>query len=126
MVMLKVIDLFFIVFHSILIVFNLIGWIWKKTRRWNLVTLIMTGGSWFILGIYFGWGYCFCTDWHWQVLGKMGETRLPGSYIQYIILRLFSVQIETGLADKLTLILYFIALLCSLCFNFFHRRIRAS
>ena len=66
--MYKFLDIFFIVFHTSLIFFNLFGWIWKYTRRANLVALLLTGGSWFILGLYYGIGYCPFTEWHWEVL----------------------------------------------------------
>lgn len=34
-------DKFFFVFHSALIVFNLFGWIWRKTRAANLVVVLL-------------------------------------------------------------------------------------
>jgi hypothetical protein len=50
----KMADIFFIVFHTFLIFFNLFGWIFKPLRKANLVVLILTGASWFILGIFYG------------------------------------------------------------------------
>ncbi|MCD4791284.1 MAG: DUF2784 domain-containing protein, partial [Bacteroidales bacterium] len=78
--MYKFLDTFFVVFHTALIIFNLFGWIWKPTRRLNLITLLLTGASWFILGIFYGIGYCPLTDWHWQVLHKLGIYDVPNSY----------------------------------------------
>ena len=60
--LLPVIDLFFVVFHTSLTLFNALGWIGYKTRKLNLVTLLLTGGSWFILGIFYGIGYCPLTE----------------------------------------------------------------
>lgn len=85
-------DLLFVVFHSFFIVFNLIGWIWKKTRKIHLLALGLTMISWFILGIWYGLGYCPCTDWHWQVKRKLGETELPFSYVKYYIDRLTGLE----------------------------------
>ncbi|HPF94086.1 MAG TPA: DUF2784 family protein, partial [Tenuifilaceae bacterium] len=62
-------DVFFVAFHTLLIAFNLFGWIWWRTRKANLITLLLTGLSWIGLGLFFGIGYCPLTDWHWQVLG---------------------------------------------------------
>jgi len=31
-------------------------------------SLLLTAFSWFVLGIWYGWGYCVCTDWHYMVL----------------------------------------------------------
>ena len=58
---LEFLNIFFFFFHTAIMLFNCFGWIWKKTRRLNLVTLLLTAGSWFILGIWFGWGYCLCS-----------------------------------------------------------------
>ncbi|MCD4731585.1 MAG: DUF2784 domain-containing protein [Bacteroidales bacterium] len=115
--MFKFLDIFFLVFHSFLILFNLFGWMWKKTRRLNLITLLLTGFSWVGLGLFYGWGYCFLTDWHWQVLEKTGELNLPNSYVQYLLNRILGLQISVGTADYLTGILYAIALLLSVYSN---------
>jgi hypothetical protein len=115
--MLKLLDFFFIIFHSLLIIFNLFGWIFRHTRRLNLVTLILTGGSWFILGIFYGIGYCPLTDWHFKILEKMGETNLPTSYITYLLLRFTGIEFPATIIDKLTLILFLLALALSVFSN---------
>ncbi len=116
--MFKFSDIFFLVFHSSLILFNLFGWIWKKTRKLNLVTLLLTGFSWVGLGIFYGWGYCFLTDWHWQVLENLGVNNLPGSYVQYLLYRVLGIDVSATTADYLTVVLFFIALIFSVYFNF--------
>lgn len=118
----KIADLFFIVFHTSLIIFNLFGWIWKPLRKTNLATLLLTGGSWFILGIFFGPGYCPLTDWHFDILLKLGTYPGTDSYIQYIIYRLTGIRLDGSLVNTWTLILYFLALLLSVYFNFFRTR----
>jgi hypothetical protein len=115
--MLKLLDLLFILFHTCLIFFNLFGWIFRKTRVWNLVTLLFTGGSWVILGIFYGIGYCPFTDWHFRVLEKMGETNLPVSYIEYIVERFLPVDVNPQLVDIFTAGLFFAALIISIVLN---------
>jgi hypothetical protein len=115
--MLKVLDFFFILFHTCLIFFNLFGWIFRKTRVWNLITLLLTGSSWFILGIFYGIGFCPVTEWHYQVLEKMGETNLPVSYIEYIAERFLPVDVNPQMADIFTVGLFFIALILSTVLN---------
>ncbi len=115
--MLKLLDLFFIVFHTILILFNLFAWIFRKTRKLNLIILSLTGASWFILGIFYGIGYCPLTDWHFNILGKMGYTGLPDSYIKYLADRLTGLNFNPGLVDRITIISFFIALAISVCLN---------
>lgn len=114
-------DILFLVFHSILILFNLFGWIWKKTRRLNLLTLLITGFSWIGLGLFYGLGYCFLTDLHWRVLEKLGESNISDSYIQYLFNRILGIQISAYFTDYLTVILFFIALIMSVYFNLRNR-----
>src|SRR5262249_8135894 len=64
--MLDVLDKAFLVFHTALVLFNMFGWAWRRTRVLHLVTLGATAFSWFVLGAFYGWGYCLCTDWHFQ------------------------------------------------------------
>ena len=110
-------DYFFIVFHLALVIFNLFGWIWKKTRRVNLVVLLLTGGSWFILGLFSGIGYCPLTDWHWQVLAKLGHMPSETSYMQYLMARVFGLHFGSHLVDMVTLITFLVALALSAALN---------
>jgi len=110
-------DFFFLVFHTSLTLFNALGWIWKPLRRINLLTLLLTGFSWFILGLFYGMGYCPLTDWHFHVLKNMGHTNLPDSYLQYLTMRFFHWQIPVGIIDFVTASVFFLALLISLWLN---------
>ncbi len=113
-----ILDWFFVIFHSVLIIFNLFGWIWKKTRKINLITLVLTGLSWFVLGIFYGIGYCPLTDWHFNVLRNLGNHNLPNSYIKYLIDRIFNCDINANFVDTATAIGYFLALTLSIFVNF--------
>ena len=115
--MYQVLDIFFLLFHTLLIFFNLFGWITKITRKANLIVLLLTGASWFILGIFYGIGYCPLTDWHWQVLVELGETNIPNSYISYITHRVFSIDPPGRFVDTATGIFYFLALAVSIYVN---------
>jgi hypothetical protein len=111
-------DIFFVIFHSSLIIFNLFGWIWKKTRIANLVTLVLTGASWLFLGLIVGvLGYCPFTDWHFDVLYKLGKTDLPNSYVKYLADRLAGLDFDARLVDNVTLYTFLAALALSLFFN---------
>jgi hypothetical protein len=128
--MFKFLDFFFTGFHTALIIFNLFGWIHPKIRKINLITLLLTGGSWFILGIFYGIGYCPLTDWHFRVLEKLGETNLPGSYITYLLARYTGHHFNEAWIDRITLICYIAALVISITLNIIYpiivRRIRYS
>ncbi len=112
------IDLFFVIFHTSLILFNLFGWIWVRTRRLNLILLVLTGVSWLFLGLLVGTlGYCPLTDWHFSILNKLGITGLPSSYIKYLADRLTGLDFNSSLVDNITLYAFLAALGLSLFFN---------
>lgn len=121
----RILDIFFVIFHSSLIIFNLFGWIWKKTRLANLITLAITGSSWLFIGLIVGMlGYCPLTDWHFNILYKLGKTDLPTSYIKYLADRLTGLDIDQTLVDNATLFGFIIALAISLLINFIDCRKR--
>lgn len=117
-------DIFFVIFHSLIIIFNLFGWIWKRTRLANLILLLLTGGSWFILGIFYGIGFCPFTQWHWEVLNHLGIYDLPNSYVKYLVQRITGVSFGDQLVDTVTAICYFTALALSLFFNLRRKRVK--
>jgi hypothetical protein len=98
----RFLDIFFTVFHGGLVVFNLTGWIWRKTLLPHLITITATILSWFGLGILYGWGYCPCTDWHWDVKRRLGESPLPASYIKYHLDALTGPSWNVALVDTMT------------------------
>lgn len=115
--MLKLLDIFFLVFHSLFTIFNITGWIWRKTRKLHLATMLLTAGSWFILGIRYGWGYCFCTDWHWQVREAMGRPIRSDSYIHFLILEITGINLPPHLVDTVTLAVFIACAVFSLTLN---------
>jgi hypothetical protein len=115
---LRILDIFFVIFHTSLVLFNLFGWLWKRTRRMNLIILILTGASWLFLGLMVGtMGYCPLTDWHFAILEKMGKTDLPNSYIKYLADRLTGLDINASLVDSFTLYCFLAAIAFSIFFN---------
>lgn len=116
--MLHLLDTLLTIAHLLIVVFNLFGWIWKKTRKAHLVCVLLTAGSWFVLGIWYGWGYCPVTDWQWDVKHRLGETNLPSSFIKYYADKLSGTSIDAALVDAWTGILFGIAALLSVYFNF--------
>lgn len=115
-------DIFFVVFHSTLVIFNLAGWIWKRTRRLHLVLLSLTLLSWTLLGLFFGFGYCPCTDWHWEVKRRLGERDLPSSYIEYYLDRITPFDWAPATVDALVLGLSLMAFGMSVWLNVRDRR----
>lgn len=115
--MYEFLNIAFIVFHTALILFNLFGWIWKRTRRWNLLTLAATAFSWFILGIWYGWGYCPSTHWHWMVRRELGYADMPASYIRFLIRELTGLDFSAVLVDTAAGVCFFLAVVISIVAN---------
>ena len=120
--MLQIADYFFLIFHALLIAFNLFGWIPKRWRKAHLVVILLTFASWFGLGIWYGWGYCPFTDWHWDILRQLGHYNLPPSYVSYLFQRVLGITLPHQWVDILTVGLAVIALILSIKVNFFQNK----
>lgn len=120
--MLQALDFVLTTIHLIIILFNLSGWIWKRTRRLHLYVVLLTAFSWLGLGIWFGIGYCPITDWQWQVKEKLGEQNLPNSFIKYFIDRISGQNMDPSLIDTLTAVCFILAAILSFYVNFRHHK----
>jgi hypothetical protein len=114
---LQALDIGFFLFHTILVLFNVLGWIWPKTRRWNLYTLLATATSWFVMGIWYGVGYCLCTDWHFQVRRQLGYVDDSPTYIHLIVKMLTGANLDVGLVQTATAAGFAFALVMSVYTN---------
>jgi hypothetical protein len=117
---------FFFVFHTLLIIFNTLGWISPRLRKWNLVTLLLTAFSWFVLGIWYGWGYCPCTDWHWDVRRQLGYHDMSNSYIHFLILELTGINFSEKLVDTVTVAVFSLSFILSIWMNIRDKNSRLS
>lgn len=110
-------DTFFFVFHSSVIVFNVLGWAWKKTRRANLAALLLTAGSWVVLGFWKGFGYCPSTDWHWHVRRQLGKDDMPRSYMKFLADAVLGWDVPAAWVDAATVAGLLLALAVSAYLN---------
>lgn len=110
-------NIFFFAFHTVFTLFNLVGWAFPKTRKLHLITLSLTAFSWFILGIWYGWGFCFCTQWHWEVRRKLGFRDESNSYIHFLILKVTGINLPETLVETTTIIIFLLAIALSIWFN---------
>jgi hypothetical protein len=124
--LLKLLDIFLTFTHFAIISFNLFAWIWPRTRKAHLVTVAATAFSWFILGIWFGWGYCPITHWQWNVKKQLGETNLPNSFIKYYADKISGRDIDPSIVDRATLIAFLAVIVIAGYLNFFRRKKRSS
>ena len=115
--MLATANIFFFIFHTALILFNVFGWIPRATRRWNFVTLLLTLISWTVMGLRYGMGYCICTDWHWQIRHAMGIRDDPDSYIILLTQKLTGWTPATSLANTVAMWTFIVCFAASISLN---------
>lgn len=113
---LHIIDYFFFLFHGILMLFNIFGWTVPRWRFANLITLSLTAFSWFVLGIWFGIGYCPFTDWHWKVRQLLGYNDQTNSYVHFLILKITGINLPENWVDTTTVFVFFMSFFISLYF----------
>ena len=111
------INIFFFVFHTAFTLFNCIGWAFRPLRKWNLITLLFTAFSWFVLGIWYGWGFCLCTEWHYEAREKLGLYNEQGSYIRFLIYELTGKNLNEQLVENATLAVFLFSLIMSIILN---------
>ena len=119
----KLLDLLFLWLHIIIIAFNIFGWIWSKTRKWHFWLMIVTIFSWLVLGLKYGLGYCFLTDWHWDVKRRLGETGMPASFIKYFLDQYTSINLSTETVDWITAAVFGSVVIITLYINFVYPRL---
>lgn len=117
-ILLVFLDYFFLVFHTLFTLFNMAGWIWKRTRRWHLYSILTTSASWFILGIWYGWGYCVCTDAHWHIRDLLGKPVKQHSYITFLIKEVSGINANPSVVDTIVLVTFVICFGISIWLNY--------
>lgn len=93
--------------------FNLTGWIWPRTRKLHLATMAATLFSWIGMGAWRGWGYCLCTDWHFQIRRQLGIHAQESSYTQLLFNQVPGVHVSRQLADVITVTAVILILLAT-------------
>jgi hypothetical protein len=73
--------------------------------------------SWSILGIWYGFGYCPFTEWHWRVRIALGDTSLPASYIKFLVDSLTGLDVNARIVNIMAVLLLIIALAASILTN---------
>ncbi|MCW3094806.1 MAG: hypothetical protein JWL77_424 [Chthonomonadaceae bacterium] len=104
--MLFALNLLLFVFHTAWMIFNMIGWAWRRTRPFQLLTIGLTAFSWFILGIWNGWGFCICTEWHYEVRQRLGYVDSERSYVALLIRSMTGIHVNETLSETVTGIIF--------------------
>ena len=117
-------DIVFMVGHTTVVVFVVLGWTMRATRPWHLVACLLTAVSWVLLGMRYGFGYCFLTDWHWRVREQLGHHDMPNSFIKYLCDTITGWDWNPVLIDVITGGSFILACLVTIVLNLRDRRRR--
>lgn len=115
--MLAVLNVAFFVFHTALIALNVFGWAWRRTRRLNLAALLLTLFSWTVMGLWFGRGYCVCTDLHWRIRAAMGIQDHADSYLVLLVRVLTGWDPPVALVNGVAAGVFGLCLIASIALN---------
>ena len=122
--MLQFLDVLLTVVHLAIVAFNLFGWIPATTRKAHFISILLTTGSWILLGIWFGIGYCPFTDWQWRVKEKLGETNLPSNFVEYFAEKITGTNFDASFVNNVVVVSFALVALVSVYLNFFHKKVR--
>lgn len=117
-------DILLTITHLAIILFNLFGWLPKRTRKAHLISLALTAASWFILGIWHGMGYCPLTEWQWRVKEQLGEKNLPNNFIEYFLEKITGFNFSSAFVETLITVCFALAVLLSVFVNFILPRLK--
>lgn len=118
---LELLDFLFHFLHIFIIFWNLFGWMFQRFIILHFLSLNLVLFSWGFLGFFYGFGYCFLTDFHWRIKIQKGETNLPNSYIEYILQK-FGFYFDSNYVDIFVLMITIIIYIIS--FYFFYKKIQ--
>ena len=102
--------------HLVTVAAVLFLWIPKRTRRLHLILVAITAVSWLGLGAFYGWGYCFLTDWHWRIKDALGQPH-PNSFIKYAVDTVTGQDFSAALVDTVTAITFAVVTIISIALN---------
>ena len=122
--MLIIADIVLFSIHMIVLLGNVLGWIWPKTRQAHRVLILLTLASWFILGIWKGWGYFVLTDWEWDIKRMLGEKGLPHSFTAYLANNILGLGIGRKDIDLITVLGLIVGILGAIGVYYWERRMR--
>lgn len=113
---LKLLDHLLLLFHALLILFVLFGWVFTGTRQAHLALTIVILFFWSVVGYFKGFGYCPLTNFHSWIKLKLGENPID-EYMKYLVDTIFNSDVNAGKIKKITETSFFAVLIITLFVN---------
>ena len=104
----RALNILFHIAHLSFITFSALAWMSPALRPAHLMIQATVLFSWFILGYWKGWTYCFLTDLHWRVRRRMGLANKTDSYIKYMIDRATGKDANPEWVNRGTVTVFFV------------------
>jgi hypothetical protein len=110
------------IFHLVIVLFLIFGWISIRSRRLHRFAVGVTAFLWIGIGALVGkLGYCPMTDWHWDVKRLRGEQDLPVSYIDYNLQKI-GINLPLALADQIVMVVFGLIVILTLALWYCEKR----
>jgi hypothetical protein len=111
---LRWLDVLLHIAHLAVILFSAFGWLVASLRPLHLGLQGVILFSWFGLGAFMGWTYCFLTDLHWRIRQVLGKPAHNGSYMKMLADRLSGRDVNPARVNQVTVTVFFVTTLLSL------------
>lgn len=114
------------IFHLIIVLFLVFGWIVPKTRPLHRIAVAVTSFLWIVVGAIVGRiGYCPATDLHWKVKNLRGEENLPESYVDYNLQKI-GIHLPPEQADQIVMAVFVTIVVITIFLYIRERRARVA
>ena len=100
--------------HIAVILFSAFGWLLPSARPLHLGLQGLVLFSWFGLGSFKGWTYCFLTDIHWRVKQALQRPARGDSYVKLLVDRLSGRDTDAATVNEATVSVLFVTTTLSL------------
>ena len=111
---LRVLNILLHLAHLAVILFSALGWLVAALRPLHLALQGVILFSWFGLGYFKGWTYCFLTDLHWRIKQAMGRPAESETYMKLLADRVSRRNVDAVLVNRVTVSVFFTTTLLSL------------
>ncbi|MFO7604097.1 MAG: DUF2784 family protein [Gammaproteobacteria bacterium] len=115
---LKLADVVLFWAHALVALLCVLGWLIPGAERAHLLLILLIGFSWYGLGMRYGIGYCFLTDWQWRVRQRLGRVPQHGSFVQLLLERSSGLHLNPERVKNFAYISYWLSAAISVYINF--------
>jgi hypothetical protein len=100
--------------------FIVFGWILPATRTINFYLIVLTLLSWFVLGLKYGFSYCFFTDLQSKIRRRLGREKID-SFVLDFLERLTGRSLNPTAVEIATQVVFYVSVMASVYVNFGYR-----